>query len=306
MTSRQIQYIITTYEEGSISRAAQKLYVSQPALSQSIQLAERELGAPIFNRKTSPLQLTYAGERYLASARAFQSLELNLQHEIADIQQERSGWLRVGISMLRGAALLPMILPAFMKEYPRVEIKLFEKGSHAISSLVTQNVVDLAFVTTDHISQSKMAMVPLCREKTLLCAGPGTDLAQTTESGTPVSVRVLREVPFISIKYGHGIHEIQNKIFSSVNPGPQILFEVESAVMAMQLASSCNAMMLCPQIIMSALHNPSLSLYPILEEEFSRNLCLCYRHDLYLAKYMRDFIDLSKQCIMDHFEDAVI
>lgn len=306
MTSRQIQYIITIYEEGSISKAAQKLFVSQPALSQSVQLAERELGAPIFNRKTSPLKLTYAGERYLASARAFQSLELNLQHEIADIQQERSGWLRIGISMLRGAALLPMILPLFMQEYPRVEIKIFEEGSHAISALVPQNIVDLAFVTTDHISQSKMVMLPLCKEKTLLCAGPGTKLAQSTESGTPVSVHVLENAPFISIKSGHGIHELQDKIFSVLNPGPQILFEVESSVMATQLASSCNAMMICPQIIMDTLQNPSLSLYPISREEFSRNLCLCYRHDLYLTKYMKYFIDLSKQCIVEHFGDAVI
>ncbi len=306
MTSRQVQYILTTYEEGSISKAAQKLFVSQPALSQSIQLAERELGAPIFDRRHSPLTLTFAGERYIASAREFQALELNLAHEIADVQQENSGWFRVGISMLRGAALLPHILPTFTARYPKVEIKLFEKGSNSISSLITQNIVDIAFLTIDRISQKQMTMIPLCSERTMLCAGPGSRLAQTVPSGTPVSIRELENETFIAIKAGHGLHEIQKTVFANLNASPKLLFEVESAVLGMRLAASCDALMLCPQIIMHTLPMDGLSIYPLVEEQFSRILCICHRHDTYLSAYMKDFIQMTKDCIRGHFVEAIL
>lgn len=299
MTSRQIQYIITTYEEGSISKAAQKLFVSQPALSQSIQLVERELGAPIFDRRHSPLTLTYAGERYVAAAMAFQQLELNLQHEISDIQNEQCGWFRVGISMLHGATLLPKILPQFMEKYPRVEMKIVEKGSNSLAPLLTQNLIDIAFLTTDIISQKQMVMIPLCHVQTYLCAGMESELAQTVKPGTPVSIHLLENAPLVTIKVGHGLHEIQNKIFSDLNTPPKVLFEVESAVLAMQLTACCNAMMLCPRLVMPALSNPSIALYPLIEEDYSRELVLCYKHDTYLSAYMKDFIELAKSSITD-------
>ncbi len=304
MTSRQVEYIITTYEEGSISKAAQKLFVSQPALSQSIQLAERELGALIFDRKHSPLTLTFAGEKYIASAREFQALELKLQHEIADICQENSGRFRVGISMLRGAALLPHILPAFSKKYPKVEIKLFEKGSSSIAPLISQNIVDLALLTSDKVSQKHMVMIPLCIERTMLCAGPNTRIARTVKPGTPVSIHELENAPFISIKAGHGLHELQNNVFTHLNTSPKILFEIESAVMGMQLAAACDALMLCPQTIMHTLPVGSLSIYPLAEEQFNRTLCVGYRHDTYLSRYMKDFIELTKACILENLGET--
>lgn len=299
MTSRQIQYIMTTYEEGSISKAAQKLFVSQPALSQSIQLAERELGAPIFDRKHSPLTLTYAGQRYIAAAMEFQKLELNLQHEISDIQNEQSGCFRVGISMLRGATILPRVLPAFLEKYPRVEIRIVEKGSNSIAPLIMQNIVDIAVLTADAISQKHMVMIPMRRESTYLCAGPGTELAKSVPSGTPVSVKLLENAPLVSIKAGHGLHEIQNSIFSSLSISPKILYEVDSAVLGIKLAAACSAMMLCTHTVIPALDSSSVSIYPLIEEEFSRELCLCYRHDTYLSQYMKDFIELVKDYVSD-------
>ena len=63
MNPKHAQYMLTVYQEGSITSAAKKLYVSQPSLSQMIKLVESNLGTPIFNRSTDPLTLTYAGEK---------------------------------------------------------------------------------------------------------------------------------------------------------------------------------------------------------------------------------------------------
>ena len=98
MDSKQIQYILKVAECQNITRAAEQLYVSQPALSHFISKAEEELGAKIFNRGTTPLTLTQAGEHYVKTARMMMALEENLRQEIDDLNNSRDGEIRLGLS----------------------------------------------------------------------------------------------------------------------------------------------------------------------------------------------------------------
>ena len=82
MTERHIEYVLTIAREGSITAASRKLYVSQPSLSQTIKLIERNLGAEIFNRRTEPISITPAGEMYIEAARKVLAIEEALRQEI--------------------------------------------------------------------------------------------------------------------------------------------------------------------------------------------------------------------------------
>ena len=82
ITERHIEYVLTIVREGSITAASRKLYVSQPSLSQTIKLIERNLGAEIFNRRTEPISITPAGEMYIEAARKVLAIEEALRQEI--------------------------------------------------------------------------------------------------------------------------------------------------------------------------------------------------------------------------------
>ena len=82
MTERHIEYVLTIVREGSITAASRKLYVSQPSLSQTIKLIERNLGAEIFNRRTEPISITPAGEMYIEAARKVLAIKEALRQEI--------------------------------------------------------------------------------------------------------------------------------------------------------------------------------------------------------------------------------
>ena len=97
MNPKHAQYMITVFQEGSITNAAKKLYVSQPSLSQMIKLVETNLGTPIFNRSTDPLTLTYAGEKYIEAAQKILTINANLAREIEEINDEEHGKIRLGI-----------------------------------------------------------------------------------------------------------------------------------------------------------------------------------------------------------------
>lgn len=82
MNEKHIQYVLTVVKEGSITAASKKLYVSQPSLSQTIKLIERDLGAEIFNRRTIPISLTLAGEKYVEAACQVENIKNCLHEEI--------------------------------------------------------------------------------------------------------------------------------------------------------------------------------------------------------------------------------
>ena len=79
MNLKKLKYIVTIAELRSISKAANELFISQPSLSSILSNLEKELGVTLFNRSTSPLSLTYAGEKYVETANKILSLENNLK-----------------------------------------------------------------------------------------------------------------------------------------------------------------------------------------------------------------------------------
>ena len=101
MNLKQAYYIKTIAQCGSITTAAKKLFVSQPSLSQMLRQLEQEIGLPIFDRSTSPLRLTYAGEKYLYAAERILAVNSELESQLREIRHEHSGRLRLGISVTR-------------------------------------------------------------------------------------------------------------------------------------------------------------------------------------------------------------
>ena len=148
MNTKHAQYMLTVLQEGSITNAAKKLYVSQPSLSQMIKLVENNLGAPIFNRNTDPITLTFAGEKYIEAAKQILTINQNLAREIQEINEEEHGTIRFGIPVQRAMQVIPYMLPKFKKLYPHVNLELFEHGSATTENLVLEGAVDLGCMTT--------------------------------------------------------------------------------------------------------------------------------------------------------------
>ncbi|MEE1291915.1 MAG: LysR family transcriptional regulator, partial [Acutalibacteraceae bacterium] len=91
-----MKYVYQLYLDRSFSKAAEHLYMTQPALSIAIKRVEAELGAELFDRSRHPLELTQAGEAYIATIRQIRHLEEELQREVDDLKQLGHGTLRLG------------------------------------------------------------------------------------------------------------------------------------------------------------------------------------------------------------------
>ena len=114
VNSQQIEYVLTLAEQRSFSKAAQKLYVSQPSLSQYIINLEKQIGTSLFDRSTSPVRLTTAGEAFVETARQIKALEDNFTNRISDLENLRTGSVRIGASSFRSSCMLARSIAAFI------------------------------------------------------------------------------------------------------------------------------------------------------------------------------------------------
>lgn len=151
MELRHLRYFIVLAEELNFSRAAERLHIAQPPLSQQIRSLEDELGFQLFDRRTRPLQLTPAGQVFLERARQVfaqveQAIGLARQASRGEI-----GRLSVGINTSIANSLLPDILRKFCKRFPEVELVLHEQASYQQLQELCDQKIDVGFVNLHHL-----------------------------------------------------------------------------------------------------------------------------------------------------------
>ena len=291
MNLKQALYIQTIAREGNITAAAKKLYVSQPSLSQMVRQVESEYGVTLFDRTVSPLRLTYAGEKYLQAAKTMLTVNERLENELREIRQENSGLLRLGISVQRAIQILPVALPWFTMQYPKVSIDLREEGSARLEQLLEDGEIDLALAAIESVSPS-LSYTLIEKEVVGVLAGKGAAIAQQLPPGTPISLSMIREDAFVSLKPGHSVRVVQDALFRESGMKPQILLETDSLEVAKRVALQAGACMLCSDIFVDDYARRGGVFYPLMDYENKRHLYACWRKGEKLPRYAEGFIQI--------------
>lgn len=129
MDIQHLKYFVAVAKEGNFTKAAQKLYVSQPTISKMVKSIEDELGVVLFDRTGKQAKLTDAGEIILVQARnIIQSFD-NLSSELDDLIQLKKGNIHIGLPPMVGSRFFPKVIQAFHKKYPNITVQLVEDGA---------------------------------------------------------------------------------------------------------------------------------------------------------------------------------
>ena len=147
MDLRQIENIIAIEREQSISRAAEKLFLTQSALNQQLLKLEKELGTPLFERRKHSMIPTFAGRIYLRTAHQIVDMKKETYRIISDISEESTGEISVAYTPDTGAAMFSKIYPIFHEKYPNILFRIREKRVKKMEQLVLQNEVHFAFIS---------------------------------------------------------------------------------------------------------------------------------------------------------------
>lgn len=167
MNFHSLDYFLVLAREKNFTRAAEALHITQQSLSSHIAGLEKELGCTLLVRRT-PLELTYAGRKFLHYAESIGQTRQTMEREFCDISENQKGELRVGIAYTRGRAIMPRLIPVFQRQYPNVEIMLRECSNDAIQKALLSGGIDLAIAAYPKVPPS-IELADYYTEHTVLC-----------------------------------------------------------------------------------------------------------------------------------------
>ena len=149
MDTRYLSYIIEIANEKNMRKAAEKLYVSQPSLSQYLAKLEQELGTPLFMRAKGELIPTKAGQMYVDCAQKMLDMKNELYQNIAQITN--TGHINVATTSIWSLRMISELIPKLKREFPEVSMELFEGNLMPTEKLLEEKSIDIAFVATNSV-----------------------------------------------------------------------------------------------------------------------------------------------------------
>ena len=144
MLHEKLDYVLAVAEERNLTKAAQRLYISQPTLSMYLNRLEQELGTKLFDRTKTPVVITPAGQYYVQKMKQVALAEQVIREELRTMSHPMQTFV-VGIGQVRGNYWLPIVLPEFCRCHPEVAVQLHEQGESGLEDGVRQGEIDLAF-----------------------------------------------------------------------------------------------------------------------------------------------------------------
>ena len=180
----QLAVLCTVARLGSFTRAAEALYVGQPAVSQQVAALERSLGTPLVERAGRGVRLTEAGHLAVDYGERILRLSEQLRAGIDGLKGLTRGRLVVGAGQTPGDYLLPRVLGAFRRRYPDVAVELEIAGTARVVEWLVRHVYDLGFLG-DFVEHRDLEVVPFVEDRVVLFVAPDHDLAQGRPVGLP-------------------------------------------------------------------------------------------------------------------------
>ncbi len=310
MEIRHFHYIRTIYETGSISRAAEKLYISQPSLSQLLKSVEKKVGAPLFDRGSQPLRPTTIGQKYLETAQRIMELDTEFHRYVEDELGCAQGNLVVGSSPFRSTYFLASFLPEFQEKYPGIRLQLAEHTSKRLEEAVLSGDADL-IIATQPVDANAFSFAELYSEEMVLVLPAGHELSkqyhlpQDCRGTLPLlPINLLKDTPFIQMHSEQKLHQQLLSLCEEAGFTPKIYLQTRSMETALTLAAAGLGATLLPMTLLRAFQPKTRPCYAALPTRPRRHALVAWRKKSYLSHAARAFIDSLVNYCRDKGDDT--
>lgn len=300
MTLKELKYIVAIAEENSISRASERLYVSQPYLSQCLMRIERQHDMPLFKRTQNGLVLTFAGEQYVETARKIVKLYNDFETGLCEISNMRKGRLTIGSTIHLGSIAFSTILPIFRELYPNIEIRIREGPSQKIEEYIMASKVDIGLLHCP-LKDEAISCVPIC-ENNFVAVLPKDSLLrehfyEKKESTFPfIDPRRFAGEKFVLAYPYQRVRQISDQILATAGIKPAAYLETSSVQTAMCLSSVGLGISFMPENYIALFNCPVEPQFCRMEEEFGAKWTMAVAYDSRdaLSGPAKEFIRIMK------------
>jgi DNA-binding transcriptional LysR family regulator len=269
LETHQLRYFLAVTQTGRFTAAARQCNVSQPSLSIQIAKLEDELGGPLFERTRKGGKLTARGETFLPRAKAILEQMESAREDAKALSGLSMGKVSLGCMPTTGAHLLPPVLTAFRKSYPKIQVQLKEESSPDLAKDLEQGEVELAIMDEAGLIPGLAHETILIEE--LLLALP---LKHRLAGKGPLTLKQVAEEPFILMKSGHGFRQITLDFYRKAGLEPKVVFESGGIETVQALVAAGLGISLVPQMVAKF---PGVAYAGLSQPKAARTLSLAWR-----------------------------
>ena len=244
MELRQLRYLVAIADEGSFTRAAERLHVAQPGVSAQIKRLEAELGHSLLDRGARTARPTEIGAAVLVHARAAVAAADAVGRTVDEFAGLLRGRVAVG-TVTSFSADVPGVLATFHERHPAVEITLGEEDSATLLDGLRAGRLDLALVSLAGAPPPGIAVEVVTDEGFVAAVGAGDPLAERTE----VALGMLRERDLICLPQGTGLRAVLDTACADAGWRPRIAFEASDPFMLARLAARGLGVAILPESV---------------------------------------------------------
>ncbi|MBR2930194.1 MAG: LysR family transcriptional regulator [Clostridia bacterium] len=299
------EYVLAVYKEGSFTRAAEKLYVSQPSLSATVRRIEEKVGAPIFDRSTSPITLTDVGREYLCCAEEIERREAGFTRYIDDRKSLLAGHIRLGGSSFFSSFVIPGMISDFNELYPSISFDIVEDSTKGLFAKLGTGEVDLV-IDNAAVADGEIISERYKTERLLLCvprriaeargvAHLGMSHAEV-RSGEgrrePIDLSLFRSDPFIVLRHENDTGRRAEALFRAYSIEPRIILTLDQQLTAYNISASGMGISFASDTLILSMQESGDLIYFELPEAFAKRSIYVYRkRSHYLPLASRAFIE---------------
>ncbi|MDD3368292.1 MAG: LysR family transcriptional regulator [Lachnospiraceae bacterium] len=305
MNWNQLEYVMVLTKEKNITRAAKELFISQPSLSLSIQSLEKELDIKLFTRIGKEMQLTYAGSLFYEWARATLQSHEQLQFKLADITQNKRQLIRIGVSPHRSNLIMPVLMKRFYEQFPNCEIRLTERPTYVLSSLLEKDELDF-MLDVAHPDRLLYQSDFLTNESILLAIPRSVEaklLKEHPEGFDTIYLPWMADHKFIKLSEEQVLGKIAARICEVNSFLPNTVISCSNVETALSFVNQQLGSSFVPEIFeKQKLFIENVAYYPIRNFEERRQVCLVYKKDAYLSKQILYLFQLFHESVPDFYQ----
>ncbi len=306
MLLHEMNYVYEVYRQRSFTKAAQALYIAQPSLSQMVRKAEARIGAPIFDRSTSPIGVTELGRAYIRAAEQVLQIEADLQQYLDDTEKCLTGALTLGGTTFFTSYVLPPLVSAYSERYPGVELRLHEAHTGQLKQELQEGTLDFALDNT-LLDPAIYEAVEIQTEQVILAvprALPVNEKAaafrlsakELPQAGAPcVPLELFADTPFLLLKEGNDTRRRAEQLCAQAGFEPKIRLALDQQLAAYNLAGyGLGAAFISDTLALSAPPDERLCFYRIDSPDAVRTISLFYKRTRALTAPMCALLTMLK------------
>lgn len=241
MNLKEQLYICTLARCQSISKASEKLYISQPALSMYLNNLEKALDARLFYRKDKKLLPTYAGQCYIEKAEQMLQMKQEFDTQLYGIRQGSCGQLRLGIQQRRAPHFLPPVIARFKKEYPEVQVIIKDDVYAPLFHLFENDEIDLLVYTkADDLPRCEEHLIYNERLLVMLPENHPACATAVTKPGEPFPMLDLKQLNgelFLLQTQKQSLRHACDSVLTNCGVHPGVIEEISNIELCMQLVA---------------------------------------------------------------------